>query len=80
MRLNSAAALSSPRTTSSQQFTMDQVIAMNCVKRAVESLESKMDQIKGLFQERKKHMGTRAQLKDLEQAMKTVSSRLFSLT
>lgn len=77
MRLNSVAALSSPRS-SSQHFTMDQVIAMNCVKRAVELLESKMDQIKGLFQERKKSMGTRAQLKDLEQAMKTVSSLLFS--
>lgn len=79
MRLNSAAASSSPRS-SSQYFTMDQVIAMNCVKRAVELLESKMDQIKGLFQERKKYMATTAQLKDLEQAMKTVStgSQLFS--
>lgn len=71
MKLNAGVGSALPGN-GSPHFTMDQVIAMNCVKRAVELIESRIDRVKNLFQNRNKETGTRAQLRELEQAMKTV--------
>jgi len=71
MKLNAGAGSSLP-SNGSFHFTMDQIIAMNSVKRAVELIEGKIDRVKNLFQDRNKETGTRAELRELEQSMKTV--------
>ena len=55
-------------------YTLDQVVMMNTIKRKVEALEKELDHILNVRQKRERRdPGQRMELSELEQAMKTVS-------
>ena len=53
-------------------YTLDQIVAMNSIKRTVEHLEHKLDKITDMWQDKERGVGEKLQLSDLETAMKTV--------
>ena len=55
-------------------YTLDQIVAMNSIKRTVEHLEHKLDKITDMWQDKERGVGEKLQLSDLETAMKTVTS------
>ena len=55
-------------------YTLDQIVAMNSIKRTVEHLEHKLDKITDMWQDKERGVGEKLQLSDLETAMKTVIS------
>ena len=58
-------------------YTLDRVMAMNQIKRAVEQLEGQLDKIQELWKERQWELGRKMHLSELETAMKTVSLICF---
>ena len=59
-----------------ENYTLDQVVTMNTIKREVEGLERELDNITIMWQNKEKEIGQKMQMSDLEQAMKTVSCGL----
>ncbi len=59
--------------SSDVRYTMDQVVMLNQIKKAVEHLEGALDKIQALWRERERDLGHKMQLSELETAMKTVS-------
>ena len=53
-------------------MTLDQVVALNQVKRSVETLERRLDKLQDFWQERDRELSQTVQYSDLEGAMKTV--------
>ena len=53
---------------------------MNRIKQVVEELEDKLDKIQDLWTVREKELGQKAQVSELESAMKTVSYYMYIYT
>ncbi|ELT90999.1 hypothetical protein CAPTEDRAFT_196990 [Capitella teleta] len=53
-------------------FTLDQVAAMNHIKKLVEGLEGQLERIQDLWRDRHVQLGDKLQLSEMEQAMRTV--------
>ena len=56
-----------------ENYTLDEVVTMNAIKRQVEALEREMDDVTLMWQNKEREIGQKMQLSELEQAMKTVS-------
>lgn len=64
---------------SEPHYTLDQVNAMNNIKKVVEGLEAQLDRIQGLWRDRNQELGDLLQLSEMEQAMRTVSTSISNL-
>lgn len=58
--------------SSDPHYTLDQVVAMNTIKKVVEGLEGQLDRIQQLWRVRHQELGDKLQLSEMEQAMRTV--------
>ena len=60
-------------------YTLDQVVAMNTIKKVVEGMEGQLDRIQQLWRTRHQQLGDQLQLSEMEQAMRTVGVKPFSI-
>ena len=74
LQVDADTGFSQSNVAETSNYTLDQVVTMNSIKRTVEHLENKLDKITEMWQDKERGVGERLQLSELETAMKTVSN------